>query len=736
MPDTGLDTRLASFTEALAVHMDFETRSACDLKKSGVWVYANHPSTGIWTLKYRFGESGPMLTWKPGDPAPVDLLNHIRNGGKIVAHNAAFERTIWNTIVVGKMHADWPKIAIEQQDCTLARAAAIDHPQGLDMLGKVLELPVQKNMRGHALMQKMAKPRKALPNGEYEWWDDIWNVIELDDYCEDDVRVETLADAKIPPLTDSEREVWHLDQRINERGVHIDLYAVQRCAQLVELAKKRADQTMRALTGRDVKKVTSVAQIKDWLQSRGIDVTSLGKGEHESLLYLADLQDDKIARQVIELRKATGTSSTAKYKAMLQCVSETDARIRFLLQYHGAGPGRWAGRLVQPQNFKRVDYEEEGYQVDWLVELLHSPFTVQEIAECIDSVYGPLKCLQLLALSLRTMITAEHDAILFGGDFSNIEGRVVSWIANEQWKLDAFAAYDAGTGPDLYKLSYSRSFGVPIEQVGKGKKRQIGKVSELSLGYQGSVGAFINMGANYGVDVYELINPVYEASDPQQWQRTMESYASAQNKMGLQPKAWTACKIIVDNWRAAHPNIVQLWWDMQDAAVEAASNPGTVVTIPQGRISFYNDGRCMWMLLPSGRTLCYPSPRVKTTVEKIERADGSEYERIKHVVWFWGVDPDTRQWVERAMYGGLLTENAVQAIARDIMVDAMFRAEKAGYDLILTVHDELLAEVKKVWAVVAGLSEQHFAEIMAMKRDIYAGLPISVATWSGPRYNK
>lgn len=718
------------------VHMDFETRSACDLKKSGVWVYAHHPSTGIWTLKYRFGNSGPMQTWKPGYPVPVELIEHIRAGGKIIAHNAAFERTIWN-VVVRALHPDWPPITIEQQDCTLARAAAIDHPQGLDQLGKVLELPVQKDMKGHALMQKMAKPRKQLPDGSYIWWDEPENIVALDDYCEDDVYVETAADERLPPLTPSEQDVWRLDQKINERGVHIDIYAVQRCAQLTELAKKRADQTMRSLTGRDVKKVSSVGQIKEWLISRGIEVDNgLGKGEHESLMYLADLRDDTVARTVIELRKATGTSSTAKYKAMLQCVSETDARIRFLLQYHGAGPGRWAGRLVQPQNFKRVDYEEEGYQVDWLVELLHSPFTVQEIFDCIDFVYGPLKCLQLLALSLRTMITAEADAILIGGDFSNIEGRVVAWIAREQWKLDAFAEYDAGVGPDLYKLSYSRSFGVSVDSVGKGRKRQIGKVSELASGYQGSVGAWINMGANYGVDPYDLVLPVYEASDPHQWNTTLERYSKAKNKSGLMPKAWCAVQIIVDNWRAAHPNIVQLWWDMQDAAVLAASNPGEIVTIPQGRIQFYSDGRCMWMVLPSGRMLCYPSPRVKTTREEVERADGSTYERIRHTVWFWGVDPDKKIWTERAMYGGLLTENAVQAIARDIMVDAMFRGEEAGYELVLTVHDELLAEVKRDWAVVCGLNEKHFAELMAMKQPIYDGLPISVATWQGPRYNK
>ncbi len=691
--------------------MDFETRSTVDLKKSGVHKYARHPTTGVW------------------------LLNHIASGGRIVAHNAAFERTIWNVIVVERLNPTWPRIQIAQQDCTMARAAAIDHPQGLDQLATVLELDHRKDMSGNALMQKMMRPRKQNPDGSITWWDEPENVERLSVYCDQDVRVETDADEKLPPLTESEINVWHLDQTINDRGVHIDLHAVERCVQLVDLAKKRADRTMRDLTGREVKKVSSIGQIKDWLNSRGIECETMGKGDIDDLIYLADLHDDKVARTVIELRKATGTSSTAKYKAMLQCVIETDNRIRGLLAYHAAGPGRWAGRLVQPQNFKRVDYEEEGYQVDWMVQLLHSSWTVQEIFDAIDVVYGPLKCLQLLALSLRTMITAERDAVLFGGDFSNIEGRIVAWFAGEQWKLDAFAAYDAGLGPDLYKVSYSRAFGVSVDSVGKGRKRQIGKVSELACGYQGSVGAYVTMGANYGVDPYELVVPVYEATDPIQWEQTLAQYKKANNKNGLQQKAWTAIKVIVDNWRAAHPMIVQLWWDLQDAAVAAVATPGEIVQVARGKLQLYCDGRCLWLVLPSGRMLCYPSPRVQTTKETVEGKFGP-YERVKHTVWFWGVDPDKKIWTERAMYGGLLAENATQACARDIMVDAMFRVEDAGFPLVLTVHDELLAEPKRVDVEMFGLSETLFSELMAMKKPCYEGLPISVAVWSGARYNK
>lgn len=719
--------------------IDFETRSTTDLKKSGVHRYSEDPNTWPWLLSWRIDKYGPMNRWHPGDPDPVALLDLIRQRRprSIKAHNAAFERTIWNNVVIPRICPHWPRIEIEQQDCSLARAAAIDHPQGLDMLAKVVGAPHQKDLEGAALMKKMMRPRRQNPDGSITWWDERENVARLGDYCDGDVYAEEDVDERIPPLTDSEYKVWCLDQRINERGVHFDTKAIMRCQELVTLCKKMADATMRHVTNRAVPKCSSVKDIIAFLNARGIECTTLQKGDQDDLMYIADLRGDVAARQAVELRRAASKTSTAKYSAILLCQSE-DGCVRFLLQYHGAGPGRWAGRLVQPQNFPRVD-EEEQYQIDWLHTLLHDDrFSVRDIYDLIEVVHGPLRPLVLLSRALRSMITPRDGAVLIGADFSNIEGRVSAWLAGEQWKLDAFRDYDNGTGPDLYKLAYARSFGVDVSTVGKGRKRQIGKVEELSLGFQGSVGAFIGMGDNYDLDPYEVSAAVREAVTQQQWQEVEVTYYNpGTNHYGFQPREWTALKIIVNQWRAAHPKICQAWWDLQDAAIEAVQNPGTIVYClnaggnMQGYVQYYADGRSLWCVLPSGRMLCYPSPRVETSkIKRVSKQTGEEYEAIKHTVWFWGVDPIKKQWQDRALYGGLQFENIVQATARDLMVGGMFRVEDAGYPIILTVHDEIVSE-PELWQ---GLGKDMFAALMAQGEEWSEGLPISVAAWEGDRY--
>lgn len=719
--------------------MDFETRSTTDLKKSGVHRYTEDINTFPWVLSYRLNKSGPMKRWRPGDPDPVDLLDLVRRRIRrsLKAHNAAFERMIWNNVICRRICPHWPTISIEQQDCTLSRAAAIDHPQGLDMLAVVVGAKHKKNLAGAAQMKKMMRPRRYNADGTITWWDSAEDRAILEDYCDDDVLAEEDVDTMIPPLTDSEFEVWCLDQKINERGVHFDTVAVRRCAELVELCKKQADATMRHVTGRAVPKCSSVKDLMAFLNARGIECNTLQKGDQDDLMYIADLRGDVAARRAIELRRAASKTSTAKYKAILECQS-SDGCVRFLLQYHGAGPGRWAGRLVQPQNFPRVD-EEEQYQIDWLHSLLANPsLSVRDIYDLIEVVHGPLRPLVLLSRALRSMITARPGCKLVGADFSNIEGRVSAWLAGEQWKLDAFREYDAGVGPDLYKLSYARSFGVDVSTVGKGRKRQIGKVQELSLGFQGSVGAFIGMGDNYDLDPYEVAAAVREATPQEVWQRVEAEYDTpGTNHYGFQRREWTALKVIVNGWRAAHPRIVQSWWDIQDGAIEAVSNPGSVVYCLQsgpnhpGHVQYYFDGATLWCVLPSGRMLCYPQARVETTSQtRYNKETGEPYERMKHTVYFHGVDPITKQWTDRALYGGLQFENIVQATARDLMVGGMHRIEAADYPIVLTVHDEIVAE-PEVWR---GLGVELFQELMAQGEEWSEGLPISVAAWEGERY--
>lgn len=618
----------------------------------------------------------------------------------------------------------------------MARAAAIAHPQSLDRLGRALNLPLAKDMEGHKLMMKMARPRRFNADGTITWWDDPQDVDRLMEYCGRDIDVEAMAHLNLPPLTEKERAVWAFDQEINDRGVLFDMPAVRVAASLVDYAKKQNDRVMRELTDRAVPKCSNDKKIMEWLNGRGVTATSLAKGEVENVVFMAETARDQAAHDVIMLRQGAWKTSTAKYVAMDKCVSSDD-RIRGMLNYHGAATGRWAGRLVQPQNFPRLDNENEYLvgQVKFLHQVLASG-DVRYAYDMLEAVYGPLEVLNILSKALRSMIKAPEGKRLIGGDFSNIEGRANAWLAGEHWKLRAFQEYDDGTGPDLYKLAYARSFGVDVGTVGKGPQRQMGKVQELALGYQGGIGAFLQMGATYGLNPFDLSGPVQSATSAEQWDQTAARFhAPGAKRMDLQEREWCALQVLVDNWRSANPAIVQSWWNYQDAAVEAVAAPGHLVHPQHTKlVGYYSDGRCLWCLLPSGRMLCYAAPLlVEEYKEYFDRRTGETRTRLTRKVTYEGTDSRTRQWVRSSLYGGLQCENIVQAVARDLMVDAMFRVEAAGYPIILTVHDEVLSEVDKH---VTHLNEHDFARVMSITDPVYEGLPISVGAWEDERYVK
>lgn len=718
-----------------AAHIDFETRSTTDLKKSGVARYVEDPETRPWLFSWRIGKYGPMQRWNWGDPDPQPLLDHIRAGRRVTNHNAAFERTVWNEVCVREMPW-WPLLRIEQQDDTMARAAALALPLSLDMLAKVLKAPVQKDMEGNRLMKQMMRPRSYNADGTITWWDDAERIARLGDYCDTDVEAETSVDELLLPLSEWQRASWVMDQRINERGIKIDIRAVEKLVHVVELAKKAADVAMRQLSGREVKKCSDVKGIIAFLNKRGIATDSLRKQDQEDLMYMADLHGSEVSRQVIELRRASSKTSTAKYAAMLACVS-ADGRIRNLLQWHGAGTGRKAGRLVQPQNFPRVDADsDEPVKIAWLHELINSDRNPREIVELIEAVYGPLEPLALLSKALRSMFIAALDCVLIDADFANIEGRVNAWLAGEEWKLEAFRAYDRKEGPDLYRVAYSRAFGTALEAITKAM-RQLGKVMELFLGFQGSIGAFFGPTSN--VDPYKVEPVVRAATTPEQWERTRELYhKKGTNRFGLEEAQWTALKILVDNWRASNPKIVASWWEYQDAAIEAVASPGTVVACVGGKVAYYCDGRSLWCVLPSGRMLHYSSPELEQTWVEYEgfNADGSPKGRWKRSVTVEGYDGTTKQWVRYSLYGGIQCENIVQAVAFDLMEQACMRVEDAGYPVVLTVHDEILAEVKKQDVRMRGLGVEKFAQLMGQGEPWSVGLPIAVDAWMDIRYVK
>lgn len=722
-----------------AAHLDFETQSTTNLLTQGMYRYAEDPNTSPLGFRYRIGLSGPIGEWRPFWRDPVDLLDHVANGGMVTAHNAAFERAIWNRVIRPRYCPHWPELRVEQQDCTMARAAAIALPQALEKLGPALHMRVQKDLAGQAIMKKLAKPRSVNADGSITWWNTPEDVDRVMVYCGTDVETETEADTLLPPLSEYQRADWMFDQIINERGVFFDLPAARMCEELTAYAKKQNDKLIRKLTQRAAPKCSNDKKIIKWLQERRLPVDSLAAGNKNENEFWIDTMGDSVAEQVVALRNASMKTSTAKYRKMQMCANN-DGRIRGLINWHGASTGRRAGRLVQPQNFKRVDPDDTFLQtkISWLHELAHQfnsgKLTIAAVYDLISQVHGPLEVIELLSCALRSMICAKDGHKLVSGDFSNVEGRLNAWFADEHWKLQAFEAYDAGRGPDLYKLAYARSFGVDVETIGKGRERQIGKVQELALGYQGGVGAYIGMGANYGVNPYHLVEPVQQASAAQQWDATAARYLSAKNKSGLTCEAWTALQILVDNWRAANPGITQSWWDYQDAAVEAMKAPGTIVGCSRGRVRYYFDGRCLWCVLPTERMLCYPDAWLEQdTFEYVCKMTGALKQSTKSVVKFMGMDSVTHKWCAQSLYGGLQCNNIVQGSAVDLLVHAMFKVEQAGYPVILTVHDEIVTEVPEYRT---DLNDQHFAELMSDKPAVFDGLPLSVGAWQDKRYVK
>ena len=720
-------------------HVDFETGSTVDLKKSGVHRYAADPSTRVWGFAFRQGLTGAVRQWRPGQAFPQDLVDHITAGGIIVAHNSAFERIVWNWVL--RRDLPWlPALHIEQMDCTMQRAAVIAHPLSLEMLGDALHASLRKDKVGSAAMRKMMRPRRVNEDGSLTWWhEDGVEGAELYDtnmaYCEQDVRAETEADKLVPPLSPTWREVWLFDQRINDRGVCFDMPMARRATELVALTKKNNNAVVRKLTKHKVGKCTSDSKIVEFISNRGIECTSLKKGVVDDVLFMADMAGDQVAVDVIKLRQAAWKSSTAKYKAMSNAALADD-KIYGTTYCHAASTGRWGGRIVQPQNFKRVDPDDEALQerVRFVGETLRNEkLSIKEVYALLTSVHGEVEIMELLSCALRSTIIASPGKRFVSGDFSNVEGRVNSWLAGEQWKLDAFRAYDEGTGPDLYKLAYARSFNENVEDIGKGHKRQIGKVQELSMGYQGSVGAYLSMGANYGVNPYVLASQVKQTADIYQWAAVEATYGPAKNKMGLKSNEWTALKIIVDNWRAANPKVVQSWWDYQDAAIEAVGSPGTVVATADGRIQYYSDQRTLWCVLPSGRMLAYSQPTLEREEREMIGKDGQPYTRVSYKVAFFGTNSMTKQWERQYLYGGLQCENVVQATSVDLLIYSMINVENAGYPVVLTVHDEILTEVDLNDTTK---NEHEFTRVMEKKPAWAEGLPLTVGAWEDTRYVK
>ena len=661
--------------------IDGETYSTVDLRKKGLHLYAEHPDTNVWCVCFAI-DDGPIGTWLPPQPCPPALVQLVRSGGELWAHNAAFEREIWTRILTPRY--GWPLPRYEQWHCTLAAAYAMALPGALDSASNALGLTLAKDADGYALMLRMARPRRYDDNGRPVWWnDDPARLAKLVAYCQQDVEVERAIHGRLIELRAQERQVWLLDQIINDRGILIDRPLCETAKALVEAELKVLNREIVEVSDRSISTVNTVAQISAYCRDQGVDdVTSIAADAVEKLLVRDDLPEK--VRRVLEIREQASLSSVKKIEALLQGAC-ADGRVRGLLQYHAASTGRFAGRRFQPQNLKRpVNHNQ-----DQLIELIRTGK-----ASIIKMLAGSV--LEVVSDVLRGLIVAAPGQAFYAADYSNIEGRVMAWLAGETWKIDAFEAYDMGEGPDIYKLAYARSFHIPIEAI-TSEQRQVGKVLELSLQYQGGRGAFQTMARGYGVKV------------------------SDQRADALK-----------DAWREAHPRVVALWPQVEKMAIRAVDRPDDIIVC--GKLSFRKAGSFLFMRLPSGRLLTYPYPKVMnlpTPWGEQKRALTFKSQINPSNAGQVIEDPgNSKNWARISTYGGMLAANSVQAIARDIMVQAMLRVEAAGYPLVLTVHDELVSEAP------AGRDIAKFRELMEARPQWGADIPIVAKAWTGDRYRK
>lgn len=560
--------------------IDIETYSSEDLTKSGVYRYAEAPDFAILLFGFAFDDDPvTVIDLAQGEEFPSGVLDALTDENILkTAWNAAFEITC----ISSYLNLD---LDITQWECSMVKSAMLGLPLSLDMASKVLRLPEEKMKAGKALIRYFSVPCKPtkvnqgrtrnLPHHDM----DKWNLYK--EYNGMDVEVERAIRRKIAffDIPEKEKRLWYLDQKINKRGVLLDMQLVNNAISMDELYRYGLEKEAREITGLD--NPNSGAQLKAWLSGKlGEEIETLRKGDVPDLIKNTD--DPKVIR-LLELRQEMAKTSVKKYQAMANTVC-ADGRVRGLFQFYGANrTGRWAGRLVQMQNLPQNHLKD--------LELARELVKENDL-DIMKLTFGNVP--DTLSQLIRTAFVASGGNTLYVADFSAIEARVIAWWAKEKWRLDVF-----NTHGKIYEASAAAMFGVPIESVTKGSDlRQKGKVSELALGYQGGPGALIAMGAlNMGLTEEEL-------------------------------------PALVAAWRRANKNIVQLWYAVESAAIKTlkTGEPETV-----NGVTFYMRKGILFMGLPSGRSLSYLKPRVteKQTIFGLKEA--IQFEGLNQTTKQWGV---------------------------------------------------------------------------------------------------
>lgn len=678
------------------IHCDFETFSEADIRDVGAYRYAADPTTTVLCCAFSFEEGEPVI-WHPGLDE-IDLMevepffDALRDPEVLVmAHNCMFEFAVMQFHSMKIWSIPCPDVS--RMRCTMSLARRASLPGKLEKLAEVLDLGQQKDARGKSLLRKFSmmqppkKPTKAHPQGlparRIRPEDEPEAFKELLDYCVQDVVVEKLVAKKLAyfdePINNAN---YTLDQKINARGVPVNLAALRHAQKLIDEETEIVSQKFRELTGFEV---TQNAVLLKRVNSHGEQFENLQAETIDS--YLEDCEgvpDGNVSDVVkaLRLKQSIAYASIKKVKTMLECAGPHDARIRGLHNHHGATTGRWTHSLVQPGNFKRptIKHSEDAYR-----EICEG--VSREMLECC---YGPV--LEVISSSIRHFIH-DHPRNIYDGDYAAVEARVVNWLAGQEDALERFRAYDlAPKGSDLknsldpYRIMASEVYGIPVCEVQKFPHRFVGKGVELGAGFMLSPAGFRRQC---------LEQAKYDLPEGQ------EHHA-------------------IGTWRKSHHKVVKWWKQLDDAGKAAILHPGKVY--PAGKVSFcYKEiegTKFLLMKLPSGRKLAYPRPRI--VPGKFEGTTQIEYfGNIKGVVW-----GACRLWP------GAMANNATQGTANDVMFAGAHNCEREGYQIFSVVHDQGLAYKGE------GQTALRYLELLTTMPPWAAGLPLASDGGEAPFYSK
>ena len=683
------------------------------LPSVGIAAYATHPSTEVLSMAYDLKDGGGKRLWMPENVnLPFDLLSYVENGGILEAWNSPFEYWIWQKVCVRKY--GFPHLSIQQIRDAAAKSRAFGFGGGLDATGEILNITNKKLKDGKRLIEKFSIPRNPTKTDirtRITPQDDPQDAQNLYNYNLRDIEAEAEISSLLPDLNPIELEYWKIDQKINYRGVKVDRRSIINCLKILEQAKEKYNAELIQLTDGFVKKVGEIAKIRTWLQRNGLCTLTLDADNIEEYLKI-DTLPDKVLR-VLEIRKLMGSASVSKLYAMINQMTQDD-RLHELFVYHSARTGRAAGRGVQPQNLPNhgmsVDecssckhYFNDRFGCPWCGNIQYHRPKVQWSLESMEDAFkvlntGSLACaehyfknaVELIGGCLRGMFIAKEGHDLICSDFSAIEAVVLAELAGERWQQEVFRTHGM-----IYEMTAAMvsglSFGVIIkykENHGKPHElRRLGKVAALASGYGGWLGAW----KAFGADQFLTEEQIKEA---------------------------------ILAWRNANQNIVNMWAGLEFSVIEAIMHPG--IEYRWRSISYRVVNDVLYCKLPSCRCIVYHRPRLQP----------SDRPNTMYSITFEGWNTNIKYgaigWIRMQTYGGKLTENVVQATARDILTNAIVTVEQAGYPVVLHVHDEIVAEIPENFGSI-----EDFEEKMSILPFWAKGWPVkAVGGWRAKRYGK